>query len=144
MTHQEADRLIYYTLGGFMICMAIGFGFAVHQSNKQHADDYVFFYEKDWGEVQQLTNCHAGKYSYRCDIKTAKFRIDDFDVTRFPSDGVNTGDRLFKQYYYSASADMIKVNLCQNETCTVWRHQDNDPEYHPDLHFRINDFFGVE
>ena len=84
------------------------------------ADDLKWSHTKDLGEVVSIDNCRVAKYAYFCDVKTTKYITKGFDVSDFPSDSLNVGDRVSRRLKYSESRDAYESYLCKGDACRLY------------------------
>ena len=99
--------------------------------------DFQYSHSVDNGVIKKIYNCKAGKYSYRCDIRTTKGFLYDVDVTNYPDDGLNVGDSISYEYHYSAPTDKAKVMWCRNKLCIHRYNNTNVSSRYPDLYKTI-------
>ena len=71
----------------------------------------------EYGTVLSVDNCNAGKYSYRCTVRTNLGAYHDMDVSDFPGEGVSIGDVLFIQRVNDGREQ--KSSLCKNNSCVL-------------------------
>lgn len=84
-------------------------------------DEPVRVEHVQWGVIKNISGCHqAGKYAYRCKVETDKYTFPRLDVTRFPDENLNEGDKIYSQtLIYSRT---LKSSNCKNAMCLAQGH----------------------
>ncbi|GAF72782.1 unnamed protein product [marine sediment metagenome] len=78
--------------------------------------EFVEIKTEDWGVVHTIDSCHAGKYSYRCDVKTNVYHFKEIDITDFPDNSLAVGDKIFRQD--DVYENKIEIYYCKNKMCS--------------------------
>ena len=75
---------------------------------------------QDWGTVVRVSNCDAGKYSYTCRVETTKFIWGSMDITDFPYEGLEVGDKIFLETVNVGGES--NTRRCRNNMCNHYRN----------------------
>lgn len=76
----------------------------------------------EYGTVERVSNCKAGKYSYRCSVDT-NLNSYYMNLANFPDNSVIIGDILFLQkenFGTRVEISTCKNNLCSNTGVCFW------------------------